>query len=210
MAARTFHWRDCARTLSELAAEHALALDAKRRCFEAGDLRVHPPLVFPIGPACRSIEDYLDLLPEEPGRHAVVLLQAGAASLGRFRGGEEQATKSFRRYVVRGRGRAQPTHLHEKGKSRYGSRLRLQNARRLLEETNAKLRAWDAELGPADHVFYNAPARLWPGLFEAKPAPPFERDDRLVRIPLDLPRPTTDVLRRAYRALGYGRVDERP
>ena len=42
--------------------------------------------------------------------------------------GEIVHTKSIKKYVVRGRGRAQPTHLATKGKSRYGSRLRLQKA----------------------------------------------------------------------------------
>ena len=42
-----------------------------------------------------------------------------------WRGEELVRHKVFKRYVVRGRGRAQPTHLKSKGKSRYGSRLRL-------------------------------------------------------------------------------------
>ena len=164
-------------------------------------------LVFPIPADCDSLEQYLEALPVRPGRHFLVLMQAGAVALGLFEGGEERATKSLRKYVVRGRGRAQPLHLQTKGKSRYGSRLRLQNARRLLEETNAKLAAWTSEFGPADRVYYNAPVRLWAGLFAARPAPPFERRCAL-RIPRDLPRPTTEVLRRAYRGLGFGRIEE--
>ncbi len=130
-------------------------------------------------------------------------------ALGRFEGARPLATKSLRRYVVRGKGRAQPLHLKTKGKSRYGSRLRLANARRLLVETNEKLNEWEKELGPADRVYYSCPVRLWSSVFETTPAPPFERSGPLVRIPLDLPRPTVEVLLRTYRSLEYGRIEAR-
>ena len=204
---QTIHWEECRSTLEPLAAEHRLSLADKGRFFECEHLRVRPPLVFPIGAEHGTLEDYLRDLPERPGRHTVVLMQAGAVTLGRFDRGEAVATKSFRRYVVRGKGRAQPLHLKTKGKSRYGSRLRLQNARRLLEETNEQLIEWEKELGPSDRVFYSCPVRLWPELFEATPPPPFERDDAMTKIPLDLPRPTRDVLLRAYRSLEYGSVE---
>ncbi len=124
----TFHWKDCAATLQRLAADADLVLEPKRRFFESERLRVRTPLVFPIPEGCASVNDYVDSLPEEPGRHSVILMQAGAVSLGRFEGARPLIQKSLRKYVVRGRGRAQPLHLKTKGKSRYGSRLRLQNA----------------------------------------------------------------------------------
>jgi len=206
-AQRTFFWEDCAEVLGPLTGEPGLELDEKRRAFVSERLRILPPLVFPIPAGCASLADYLAELPKAPGRHAVVLLQAGAASLGWFEGGEERATKSLRKYVVRGRGRAQPTHLATKGKSRYGSRLRLQNAQRLLEETNEKLREWWEELGPPDELYLSAPVRLWADVFRVEPPPPFPKDHPRIRIPLDLPRPTTEVLRRAYRALEHGRIE---
>jgi len=203
---RTFSWRDCARELEPLAGDATLAPDPKRRFFASEELRVHPPLIFPIPAGCRSLEEYLATLPGSPGRHAVVLMQAGAVSLGLFEGGEVLATKSFKRYVVRGSGRAQPLHLKTKGKSRYGSRLRLQNARLLLQETIERLAEWEDEFGPAQQVYYNAPIRIWADLFAGKVQPPFEKD-AVLRIPRDLPKPTTEVLLRAYRGLGYGRIE---
>lgn len=205
----TFHWRECASTLERLAAETKFALEPKLRFFESERLRVRVPLVFPLSADCRSLDAYLDGLPEEPGRHSVILMQAGAVALGRFEAAQPIKTKSLKRYVVRGRGRAQPLHLKTRGKSRYGSRLRLANARRLLEETNEKLNEWEKELGPPDFIYYNCPVRLWPSLFEATPAPPFDRNGPLIRIPLDLPRPTQDVLLRAYRSLEYGRIEDK-
>ncbi len=205
--AETFHWKDCRETLGRLDADSQLFPDPKGRFFESERLRVKPPLVFPITLGCKSLSDYLDLLPEEPGRHCVILMQAGAVSLGRFAGAQPIAKKSLRRYVVRGKGRAQPLHLKTKGKSRYGSRLRLANARKLLVETNEKLIEWEKEIGPADRFYYSCPVRLWPSLFETSPPPPFEKSGPLVRIPRDLPRPTVDVLLRTYRSLEYGRVE---
>jgi len=146
MPPQSLHWKDCRETLSRLDGESALVLEPKGRFFESERLRVKPPLVFPLPPACRSLSGYLDSLPEEPGHHSVILMQAGAVTLGRFEGARPLVQKSLKRYVVRGKGRAQPLHLKTKGKSRYGSRLRLANARKLLVETNEKLRAWDCLL----------------------------------------------------------------
>ena len=203
----TFPWERCREVLGAVPDPANVPLEPKGRFFEAPGRRIWPPLWLPPGPGCRHLADYLDLLPERPGRHLVLLLQAGAASLGMFAGGEELATKSFKRYVVRGRGRGQPKHLESKGKSRYGSRLRLQNHQKLLEETNERLAAWWDEFGPAHEVYFNGPPRLLADLFAVKPPPPFEREPKPRRIPRDLPRPTTDVLQRAYKALGYGRIE---
>lgn len=204
---RSFSWQECASELAPFAEDAAFELDSKRRFFLSPTLRIHPPLVFPIPADCASLADYLDNLPLKPPRQTVVLMQADSVALGLFEEGEERATKSFRRYVVRGKGRAQPLHLSTKGKSRYGSRLRLQNARRLLRETIEKLNEWQATHGPSRHVFYNAPVRLWASFFGAKLAPPFQKADA-IRIPRDLPKPTTEVLLRTYRGMGYGRIEE--
>jgi len=154
------------------------------------------------------LEALLDALPSELPRHLVVLLQAGAASLGCFERGEPVATKSFKRYVVRGNGKAQPTHLKTKGKSRYGSRLRLQNARRQRDETVERLQRLQEEHGPAEAAFVSAPRALWSELLAARPAPPIDpRTTRVVRIPYDLPVPTTEVLLEAYARLQAGRLD---
>ncbi len=203
----SFHWKDCAETLRRLDAESKLILEPKGRFFESERVRVRPPLVFPIAASSKSLCDFVAALPEEPGHHSVILMQAGTVSLGRFAGALPLATKRLKRYVVRGKGRAQPLHLKTKGKSRYGSRLRLQNARKLLVETNQKLNEWELEFGPADRVYYSCPVRLWPSLLETTPGPPFDKTSRLVRIPLDLPRPTIEVLLRTYRSLEYGRIE---
>lgn len=202
----SFHWERTRDTLLGLPERRLLVPDDRRRAFVARGISVAPPLVFPIGESVTDVDSYLEALPEAPTLHVVILLQAGAASLGLFRRGEEVVTKSIKKYVVRGRGKAQPSYLSSKGKSRYGSRLRLQNARRLLLEVNERLGEWFAEHGRPDHVYYNAPVRLWPDLFQAKVRPPFGKDEATIRIPLDLPVPTTEVLLRTYRRMSYGRI----
>ncbi|MHC4895013.1 MAG: hypothetical protein ACYTFV_17045, partial [Planctomycetota bacterium] len=92
----------------------------------------------------------------------------------------------------------------------YGSRLRLQNAKALLEETNEKLRDWEAEFGPHERLFTQAPVRLWPELFEVEPPPPFPKDAERTSIPRDLPRPTTELLLRVVKGLQYGRIEWSP
>jgi hypothetical protein len=208
----TFPWEQCeevCEAFERAAASQGFdcAFHGERLRFEAGPMHLQPPLVLPVPEGCHSLGEYVDKLPLEPGLQAVIVLQAGASSMGMFDGGSVLRTKTIKRYVVRGKGRAQPTHLNSKGKSRYGSRLRLQNAKAILEETNAKLQDWWEEFGTPDEIFYNAPVRLWADLLRSKPGPPFEaKDQDLVRIPRDLPIPTTEVMLRAYRSVCYGRV----
>lgn len=202
----TFYWPETGATLRHLVTEHELLLADNGRDFVAPGIRVRPPLILPVDPVMRTVEAYVADLPEAPGRQLMVLLQAGAAALGLFGGGANLRTKSIKKYVVRGRGKAQPTHLKTGGKSRYGSRLRLQNARALLVEVNEKLNEWVDECGPPDHVFYSCPVRMWPDLFATTPEPPFRRD-LATKIPMDLPVPTTEVLLRTYTAMSFGRIE---
>ncbi len=213
---KTFHALEAKESLGELAQSGEADIEHGRRWFEwraSSEMlyRIHPPLVAPIAPGHRDLGDYLDDVPEVLGAHLMVLMQAGASSLGWFEGGECRSTKSFRRYVVRGKGRAQPTHLKSKGKSRYGSRLRLQNAEALLEETVERMQDWWDEFGPAERVLVSCPVRLWASVLEMEPAPPFvAADTPVTKIPKDLPKPTSELLDRTYRFCCYGRVELAP
>lgn len=223
------HWSEFRQRLSGLLELGDLRLEPEGEFFEGAGVRVIPPLVFPWrglgsgpspygGSAAESaarqagkdqavgLARYLSELPAQPGLHCLILLQAGAASLGMFREGEALATKTLKRYVVRGKGKAQPGYLAAKGKSRYGSRLRLQNARLLTEEVSGKLRQYWREYGAPGQIFVGAPVRLWPDLWRAKEPPPFSQQEPIVRVPRDLPVPTTDVLLRTYKSFCYGRI----
>lgn len=164
---------------------------------------LRPPLLQPI-PGGASARDFLDLLEAGPRRQLLILIQAGASALGYWLGSELLAHKAIKKYVVRGQGKAQPAHLKTKGKSRYGSRLRLRNATAQFVQTNEKLREWVDEYGPADDVFISCPKRSWPVLFESTPPPPFSREEAL-RIPIDVRVPDFRELRNVHRKMSRGR-----
>lgn len=145
-------------------------------------------------------------VPISVGTHAIVLLQAGAMAIGRFDGDECVRHKAQKRYVVRGNGKAQPTHLRTRGKSRYGSRLRLQNWQRLLAETVERLRAWNDELGPAEQVFTAMGPRTAAALFANEPPPPFARE-AVRRVPRHVHVPDHAELLAVHRFLCSGRLE---
>lgn len=177
---------------------HAAEAGARLRV-PLGALRVHPG---------ERIGDYRARLQPAHERQVVLLLQAGAMAVGYWEGDELLAHKAMRKYVVRGNGKAQPTHLKTRGKSRYGSRLRLQNWKRLLAATNERLVAdWD-RFGAPERIFYAAPVRVLGDLFDAEPAPPFARDAaELQRVPMHVHAPDFTELRRVRGWLRHGRLE---
>ena len=150
---------------------------------------------------------------EPPGLSAlplrfVVLFQAGAASVGAFAGEQALATKATKRYVVRGVGRSQSTHLSAKGKSRYGSRLRLRNVQRLFDEVHAKLAEFRDRFGAPELAFVSAPERLWSDFLASAVTAPFgDLDPPAYKVPFDVPVPVTAVLLDVDRELCTGRVE---
>lgn len=137
--------------------------------------------------------------------HAVVLIQAGASAAALYRGAVAELHRVIRRYVVRGTGRAQPLHRKTKGKSRYGSRLRLREARAQLVETNELLASWwrRSAFPPAVHL--SCPVRLLADLARTEPPPPFDRRAAL-RIPHHVYRPSREEIERIHFLLSRGRI----
>lgn len=235
----SFEWRAAGEVLGALSAEHGpFALAPTGRSFVSEGLRVRPPLVLPwaglpafgkrarqavptaqelaarrAGPGC-ALARYVAGLERVKPHRFVLLLQAGAASMGAF--GEEHAddapraplaTKSIKRYTVRGVGRAQATHLKAKGKSRYGARLRLQNTRRLFDEVHAKLASWCAEFGAPRVAYVAAPERLWSDFRAFREQPPFGECGTILGVSEDVPVPVTEVLLDIEARLGRGHVE---
>ena len=216
----TFGWRRCAEILEDLLAEHSLVPHRNGRAFIVPDdsgsaplLELHLPTCLAPPESGTSARDFLEHLHEtddELGEHLIVLVQAGAAALGWWSDEDVLHQKVLKAYVVRGKGRAQTLYAKTKGKSRYGSRLRLQNAQKHLVEINERLERWWDESGPADRIFFSCPQRTWPELFATRPAPPFEqRDARLVKIPFHVHTPNLEELERVRRLLLRGKVIRR-
>ena len=165
------------------------------------------PLVLGEPPAGEALGVWCQAMGERPGWHLVLLFQAGAAALALYEDDTLRHSKVFRRYVVRGRGRAQPLHLKTKGKSRYGSRLRLQQAKALRDDIVTWLRERAAETPDWQQLFLACPVRLWPDLYTGQVHPPFEqRDARIVRVPLDIATPGEASRERVRGFLGRGRL----
>ncbi|MCR9244832.1 MAG: hypothetical protein NXI31_07355 [bacterium] len=189
--------------------------DSRARALHAfnGEAVLAPPFLGPRLLAGESITRYQRRVAEQElesagERHAVVLVRAAGVALGYWDGEALLRHKAIRRYVIRGKGRAQPTHLAKKGKSRYGSRLRLQNWRRQLAETNERLRDWWEEFGEPERIFLSVPVRVFSELAAATPAPPFQKEDPNVqRLPLHVHRPDHSELLRVRRWLGRGHVE---
>lgn len=182
--------------------------DASGVVFAADAAALRLPLAAPRALADERVGDYAERLEARAEVQLLLLLQAGAMAFGCWRGGDLVQHKAVRKYVVRGNGKSQATHLKTRGKSRYGSRLRLQNWKRLLGETNARLAECEAVSGPFERIFFAAPVRVWPELFAADPAPPFGRDDdRLQRVAMHVHRPDHDELLRVRRRMMAGRLE---
>lgn len=173
---------------------------------QCASLRV--PLLAPRVVPGERLADYALRLPGAPEPHVLLLLQAGAMAVGYWHGDELLHHKAQRRYVVRGHGKAQPLHRKTRGKSRYGARLRLQNWKRLLVETNERLRDYWLEYGPAARVFFAVPVRVWPDLLATAPPPPFAAGDAMLqRVPMHVHRPDFAELQRVHAWLARGRVE---
>ena len=203
----TFPWKETADRFRQFQAACEGAIHVEDRALVASEdgRRFVPPLLQPLRED-EPLEDWLARAEQRDRRRLLVLVQAGASSMGYWYGDELLAHKVIKKYVVRGKGKAQPTHLKTRGKSRYGSRLRLRNASAQLVQTNEKLLAWWDEHGPADDVFLSCPKRTVPELFATEPAPPFARDAAL-RIPLDVHVPDFEELRAVYRRMSRGRIE---
>ena len=154
-----------------------------------------------------SIADFRARVVLVPLRHVVVLLQYGAMAMGYWDGASLVRHKAEKRYVVRGNGTAQVTHLRTKGKSRYGSRLRLQNWQLLLADVNERLVAWWSELPEPELVFLAMNPRAAAALWQSDPAPPFARDDvRIRRVPRHVHVPDHEELLAVERFLASGEL----
>lgn len=144
-----------------------------------------------------------------PVRHVCVLLQQGAMAIGYWDGDVLTRHKAEKRYVVRGNGKAQATHLRTKGKSRYGSRLRLQNWDLLLSDVTTRLCAWRDELPLPERIFLAMTDRCRAALWDADPPPPFARDDaRIRRIGRHVHVPDHEELLAVQRWLASGELSQ--
>lgn len=175
---------------------------------EAGEtaFSLRLPLAWPAIPVERpELATYLAQVPEALPVHLLLLIQVGAAAIGCFDEEDVLAHKAIKKYMKRhSRGRAQIHYLNTRGKSKAGSRIRLANTERFVEEINERLAEWEEEYDPA-RILYSCSPQLWGLLFQADPPPPFDKKDpRLVKVPLDVNLPSYEELLRVQRLSRVG------
>ena len=150
----------------------------------------------------KGLEDYLRT--EQKQQCLYILMQAGSAALAYHDGHKIIHHKIIKKYMVRkGQGKAQITHLNSKGKSRYGSRLRLQESEKFFFEINEKIKDWQI-LENTDKILFNAPKKLWSLLFEERYEPAFSKDDlRLQSIPYYTDTPNFNEIQKIIKKGQY-------
>lgn len=158
-------------------------------------------------PWTQGLESYLKTIPDEPAPYAIILMQAGQASLGTFWDGHIEHHKVIRKYMVRKKqGKSQIKHLKTKGKSRAGSRIRLKETTHFFEEIHETLEGWHA-LEEAEQLFYHCGPTMWGMLFQAKSATLQPDDARLRHVPHHVNLPSHEELLRINRIILQGHCE---
>lgn len=115
----SFSWEETSSLLKEEIYKHKLEKDSKGKKFIELDnekiiYEFVPPFIHSVNN--QTPEDYLFYFPEKPGKHLVLLIQAGSAALGIWDNLELMEHKVITKYMIRKkRGKAQMTYLKTKG-----------------------------------------------------------------------------------------------
>jgi hypothetical protein len=108
--------------------------------------------------------------------------------------------------VRKKQGKSQIKHLKTKGKSRAGSRVRLQETLDFFDNINERLQAY-FEDKRVDLIALGCSPTLFPYFFQGKKLPPFEKSDqRILKIPVHIPSATFENLEKAYRSISQTKI----
>lgn len=123
--------------------------------------------------------------------YILVLIRSGIAAVGYFEDYKNTDHKVFRAYMVRKKqGKSQIKYLKTKGKSRAGSRVRLNETLEFFEEINIRLSSYFEEFR-VDKIGITCSETLMPYLFGSKEETPFgKKDPRIFKIPKHIQNPT--------------------
>jgi len=129
-------------------------------------------------------EESKKILQRDFQNHLVLIIKSGIASIAFFENQELIDHKVFRAYMVRKKqGKSQIKYLKTKGKSRAGSRVRLQETIDFFENINQRLLEYFEEFR-IDTIALSCSQTLLPYFFQSKTITPFDKkDDRIYKIP---------------------------
>ena len=121
---------------------------------------------------------------QEDVHYCLTLVRAGQASLGYFHQGKLLDHKVIRGYLVRQKqGKSQFKYLKTKGKSRAGSRIRLEETLVFFKEINERLQVY-AKQYPLNFWWLGCAKTMWPLLFDGEVKPPFtSKSPELIELP---------------------------
>jgi hypothetical protein len=116
--------------------------------------------------------------------YCITLVRAGQAAVGYFHQGILLDHKVFRAYLVRQKqGMSQFKYLKTKGKSRAGSRIRLEETLEFFKEINERLQVY-AKQYPLNFWGLGCAKTMWPLLFDGEVNPPFSsKSSELIELP---------------------------
>ncbi len=155
-----------------------------------------------------NIQTYFLKLQEAPPPYLILLIQAESASYAFCELGNIIEHKVNRAYTVRKKqGKSQEKHLRQKGKSRLGSRIRLQQSEKFYKAINQNLQKWEFIIPSAEYVFYHADVRVLHSFFEINQNCIIQKNDRrLSKLPFDVKRPNYDELNRINYLMNTGHL----
>ncbi|MCL6258139.1 hypothetical protein M3O96_03515 [Aquiflexum sp. TKW24L] len=153
-----------------------------------------------------STED-LNLRHQDFQNHVIISIKSGIAAVAFYENFQLMDHKVFRAYMVRKKqGKSQIKYLKTKGKSRAGSRVRLQETLDFFESINERLQSY-FEDKRVDLIAFGCSPTLFPYFFQGKKIPPFEKNDpRIFKIPVHIPSATFENLEKAYRSISQTKV----
>lgn len=127
--------------------------------------------------------------------YVLVMIRSGIASVGFFENYVNHQHKVFRAYMTRKKqGKSQIKHLKTKGKSRAGSRIRLQETLEFFESINQRLKEHFDEYR-IDKIGISCSDTLIPYFYGGRVPTPFDKqDERIFKIPKHIQNPTFEEL----------------
>lgn len=178
--------------------------DAFNNCSQV----ILPLLYPPFSPAAEEIAQ--EWIASRPPKAFIILIQAGYAALGYCEGDTLVHHKMIKKYMVRqSQGKSQLTYKKSKGKSRLGSRIRLQNSIAFFEDINHTLHNWNVA-NHCESILMSLPVNLVKLLYSAKIPPPFDKKDaRIRKIPLNIHTPSYKELRHIHWELTHSKLHQR-
>ncbi|MCH7411170.1 hypothetical protein MM239_17360 [Belliella sp. DSM 111904] len=143
--------------------------------------------------------------------YILVMIRSGIATVGFFENFENQKHKVFRAYMVRKKqGKSQIKHLKTKGKSRAGSRVRLQETLDFFEDISGRINE-HFEAFRIDKIGISCSETLIPYFYGTKLSLPFDKQDqRIFKIPKHIQNPTYEALIATNDFLKQGEIKFSP